>query len=256
MRTTDVTQDAALPAGERAWKAFEAVARGRRAVREFSTEPVPLRDMNDVLDAAILAPTSSNLQPFELVWVRSQDWRVKLVRACMSQSAAKSAAELVVCVARWDRCEATRQEVLDWLSGQPDTPREVKLYYRHLVRWSYDQGPLGLSGLARRALLTPAAWMVPMPRGPASREDVRVWAIKSAALVCENLMLAARAKGLDTCPMEGADPVRVGRLVGLRKRDWRRSWDMTMVIAVGHRAPGADVGLQWRRERSVLVREV
>ncbi len=253
MSTTETVRDL----GEaRGWRTFDGVVRARRAVRQFAAEPVSEREMNELLDAAILAPTSSNLQPFELVWVRSAEAKKKLVRACMSQSAANTAAELVVCVARWDHCDETRRELVAWMKEQPDTPRDVAFYYEHLARYAYDQGPLGIYGLARRVLFAPALIALPLPRGPASREDVRVWAVKSAALVCENLMLAARAKGLDTCPMEGADPVRVGRIVGLKKRVWRRTWDMTMVIAIGRRAPSADVGPQWRRERDRLVREL
>jgi nitroreductase len=238
------------------WRAFAEVVRGRRSVRKFSAEKVDEQDMHDLLDAAILAPTSSNLQPFELCWVRSPKLKRKLVKACMSQDAAKTAAELVVCVARWDRCDDTRREILEWLRSRPDTPRQVMFYYRRLVPWVYDQGPLGLYGAARKALLTPLAALTPMPRGPSSREDVRVWAVKSAALTCENLMLAARAKGLDTCPMEGADPIRVGKLLGLRRARYKRDWDLTMVLAIGHRARTAFVGPQWRRERRALVSEI
>ena len=32
-----------------------------------------------------------------------------------------------------------------------------------------------------------------------------VWAHKSTALACENLMLSLRAYGYDSCPMEGMD---------------------------------------------------
>jgi nitroreductase len=238
------------------WRAFEDVVRGRRSIRKFSAERVSESDMNDLLDAAIVAPTSSNLQPFELCWVRTPKLKRKLVKACMSQQAAKTAAELVVCVARWDRCDDTREELLEWLRSRPHTPRQVLFYYERLVPMVYDQGPFGLYGRARKVLMRPLAAVTPMPRGPASREDVRVWAIKSAALTCENLMLAARAKGLDTCPMEGVDPIRVAKVLGLRKSGFKRSWDLTMVIAVGHRARTAHVPPQWRRDRDELVREV
>lgn len=238
------------------WDAFEAVVHERRAVREFSRAPVPEHDVHDLLDAAILAPSSSNLQPFELCWVRTSEAKRKLVRACMSQPAARTAAELIVCVARWDRCDETRKELARWLRDQPRIPRAATFYYDHLAQLAYDQGPLGLYGRARRLLLRPLLLALPLPRGPWTREDVRVWAVKSTALACENLMLAARAKGLDTCPMEGVDPIRVGRIVGLDASQWRRTWDLTMVIAVGHRSPDARVGARWRRERARLVREL
>lgn len=238
------------------WSSFERLVEGRRSVRKFAPEEVDEHVMNDLFDAAILAPTSSNLQPFELSWVRSPKAKRKLVKACMSQSAARTAAELVVCVARWDHCDDTRREMVEWLRARPDTSKQVMFYYQRLVPWVYDQGPFGLYGRARKLLLTPLAAVVPLPRGPASREDVRVWAVKSAALTCANFMLAARAKGLDTCPMEGADPVRVGKLLGLRRAAFKRTWDLTMVIAVGRRSRRARLEPRWRRERHHLVRVV
>lgn len=238
------------------WDQLEAVIQARRAVRDFSSAAIAERDVREMLDAAILAPSSSNLQPFELCWVRSPEAKQKLVRACLSQPAARTAAELIVCVARWDHCDDTRKELAAWLHEQPDIPRVAKFYYDHLAQFAYDQGPLGLYGRARRMLLAPLLLAMPLPRGPWTREDVRVWAVKSTALACENLMLAARAKGLDTCPMEGVDPIRVGKIVGLRGSEWRRSWDLTMVIAIGQRSPTARIGERWRRERSLLVREL
>lgn len=242
-------------ASDAEWRVFDAIARGRRAVREFSSEAVSERDMNELLDAAILAPTSSNLQAYELVWVRSSHARRKLVDACMKQSAAKTAAELVVCLARWDECDETRRELAEKLRDE-EAPRDVRFYYEHLIPMVYRQGPLDLYGRIRRAAAAPVLLFKPLPRGPASLDDVRVWAVKSAALVCENLMLAARAKGLDTCPMEGCDPVRVGKIVGLRRAQWKKTWDLTMVIAIGHRAKDSKIGPQWRRERHAIVREL
>lgn len=238
------------------WAVFDELVEGRRAIRKFASRPVLEGDMNDVIDAALLAPTSSNLQPFELVWVRSEDARHELVRACLSQSAARTAAELVVCVARWDRCDETRRQLAALTEQRPGARRMERFYYDRLARWVYDLGPLGLYGRARQALLAPAHLVLPLPRGPVTRSDVRTWAIKSAALVCENFMLAARAKGLDTCPMGGLDPVRVGRIAGLSPHDWKRTWDVTMVLAVGYRDERSVVTPRWRRKRSALVREI
>lgn len=238
------------------WRAFDATVRSRRAVRKYEATPVAAADMRDILDAALLAPTSSNLQPFELVWVRDPVRRAALVRACLGQPAAATAAELVVCIARWDRCEETRREIVEHLRRQGRLVGPEAQYWQHLVRLVYEQGPFDLYGRLRTLVGTPIALAVPLPRGPASRADVRTWAQKSTALVAQTLMLAARAKGLDTCPLEGCDPVRVGKVVDLPPRSWKRTWDLSMVIAIGHRAADAPLGPRWRRAREKLVREV
>lgn len=74
--------------------------------RVFDGTPIPEKVMNRCLDNALLAPNSSNLQPWEFYWVHSPGKKLALVAACLNQVAARTAAELVVAVARtgtWDR---------------------------------------------------------------------------------------------------------------------------------------------------------
>ena len=66
-------------------------------------------------------------------------------------------------------------------------------------------------------ILAPLKWLmfnirgffVPTPRKPWSPRDRAEICIKSAALACQNFMLAISAQGFDTCPMEGFDESRV-----------------------------------------------
>lgn len=231
---------------------FDRVTRRRRSVRRFTDRPIAEDDMRDVLDLGLLAPNSSNLQAYEFYWVRSPDKKDALVKACLSQSAARTAQELVVCVARWDQWNDTRREYLGWLETQAGIPKQVMLYYRSLAQTLYTQGPLGVAGVARKAVATLTGLARAVPRGPSSEEDMRVWAVKSAALSCENMMLAACAKGFDSCPMEGMDAVRVGKIVGVGGS----RWDIPMVLGFGYRSERAIWGQQWRRERDKLVHEI
>ena len=73
---------------------------------------------------------------------------------------------------------------------------------------------------------------MPMIRGMYSRADLRVWAVKSAALASENLMLAFVAHGYDTLPMEGFDKVRVRKLLGIPRGE-----EIVMIVAAGRAAP-------------------
>lgn len=237
---------------ESRYSEFDRVVRRRRSIRRFTDEPLSEGDMRDVLDAALLAPNSSNLQAFEFYWVRSTEKKRALVEACLSQSAARTARELVVCVARWDQWNETRAEYFAWLKTQPRIPKPVMLYYESAAKVLYGLGPLGIGGAVRAASAALVGAFRAVPRAPFSEEDMRLWAVKSAALACENLMLAATAKGFDTCAMEGMDPVRVGRIVGLEGA----KWDIPMVIALGHRSERAIWATQWRRDRAKLVHEI
>ncbi|GAH00102.1 unnamed protein product, partial [marine sediment metagenome] len=72
-------------------------------------------------------------------------------------------------------------------------PEAVFKYYKKLVPLAYGQGPFYLLGPIKKLLMHLLAWKNPSPRGPAGKADMRVWAHKSAALACENLMLSLRA---------------------------------------------------------------
>ena len=62
-------------------------------------------------------------------------------------------------------------------------------------------------------------------------------------------MLAMRAHGFDTCPMEGFDSYRVKRLLGLPL-----SAGVTMVISAGKRAEGGIYGPRFRFDQDLIVK--
>ena len=216
--------------------AFEQLVLERRSVRLFDGTPVPESVMQKCFDLALLAPNSSNLQPWEFHWVKSEPKRAELVKACLSQAAAATAAELVVCVARTNTWRENCRDMLAQLERhekQGDRiPKAAWDYYRRLVWIIYRQGPLSLLGLGKRLIIAWRGLRTPMQRDPVSAQDMRIWAVKSTALACENLMLAARAQGFDSCPMEGFDHVRVRRLLSLPP-----DAEIPMVISIGRRRP-------------------
>ncbi len=93
--------------------------------------------------------------------------------------------------------------------------------------------------------------MAAVPRGPYTRSEVELWAAKSTALACENLVLAFRAHGYDTCMMEGFDEVRVRKLLKLPDAAFT-----VMVVGAGERADDGVFWPQVRFERSLFVHDV
>lgn len=103
----------------------------------------------------------------------------------------------------------------------------------------------------KKLLFNILALFKPMPQGPVGKSDMRVWAHKSTALGCENLMLALRAYGYDGCAMEGIDEKRIKRLLVLP-----RAAEVCMVISAGKRADNGVYGEQIRFDTSLFVFEV
>jgi nitroreductase len=231
---------------------FEKVVRSRRSTRVYSDEPIPETVVRDCLELATLAPNSSNLQCWEFYWVRDEQKKQKLVKLCLGQPAAATAQELIVCVARLDTWKRNSKLLLDHLtSGANDVP-EAKLYYhRKIVPLAYGQGPFYLLGPLKKLAIAVMGLFRVVPRGPAGKADTRVWAHKSTALACENLMLSFRAFGYDSCPMEGMDERRIQKLLGLP-----RSAEVCMVISAGKRAKQGIYDQQFRLDKSMFVFEV
>lgn len=228
---------------------FRKVVTSRRSVRRFDTTPVPDAVLDDCLDLAMLAPNSSNLQPWEFHVVKTPAMRRRLAAACLGQNAARTAQVLVVIVGRtatWQ--EHCRLMLQQW--PQDTVPRIVDNYYRRVAHLYYGQGPLNLLGVGKRLAAAFTGLRRPVPRGPFSQADMKVWAVKSAALAAENFMLALRAHGFDSCPMEGFDEQRVRRLLQLPA-----DAVVVMVVGCGRRAPDGIYHPRLRFARERFVKE-
>ncbi len=226
---------------------FEAV-RTRRSIRKYTSKPVPSEVIQKALDAALLAPNSSNLQTWEFYWVRSKAKKDSLVKACLSQAAARSAQELVVVVANTSLWKKTNPEMIQF-TKKIRAPRLVVTYYERLVPLTY--GFRWLSPM-KRVLFFLIGLFRPITRGPFSTRDLQEVSIKSAALASENFMLAITAQGYSTCPMEGLDERRIKKLLKLPGEA-----RVVMTISIGEEDPQRGTwGPQARFNRDWFVKEV
>lgn len=234
-------------------QAFAELVENRRSCRVYTDEAIPEEVMQACFDLALKAPNSSNLQPWEFYWVRSEKKRAKLIPYCMDQNSVKTAAEMIIVVARTDTWKRNSKLMLDELKKQPfKTPKSAFDYYKKITPLAYYQGFLGWFGMLKRIVFNVVALFKPLPRQPKSIADLRVWAHKSTALACENLMLAFRAYGYDTCPIEGLDHRRVRKLLNL---PYGKA-DICMAISVGKRAKNGIYGPRIRFDKKLFVKEI
>lgn len=232
--------------------AFAQVVESRRSIRRFAAEPIPDDVVNRCLDLALLAPTSSNLQCWEFYRVVDPAKKRAVVEACLSQPAAATAAELIVAVARIDTWKQNTRDIKSTLEADVwEWPKSIHAYYSTITRIAYDNGPMGVLGPLKKAIISTIGLFRPIPRGPTNRAEVVTWAVKTTALACENLMLAFRAAGYDTCAMEGMDENRIRAILGLG-----RNAVVTMVIGAGRRREGGVYGPRIRLPRERFVKTV
>lgn len=231
---------------------FIKVVKSRRSVRVYNEEPVKEQDMRACLELALLAPNSSNLQQWEFYWVRNQEKKNKLIDYCLGQPAAKTAQELVVAVARPDFWKVNQKRMLEKIDAMGDkAPKSARKYYSKIVPLAYRQGVFSIRGYLKKLAIEIRGIKKPTPREPYNKKGMAVWAHKSTALACENLMLSLRAYGYDSCPMEGIDSRKIKKLLGLSSPA-----EISMVISAGKRAENGVYGKQLRFESDNFIHEV
>jgi nitroreductase len=225
----------------------------RRAVKVF--EPVEISEelREQLLNAARHAPSSFNSQPYKFYWVGSAPQKAAVAKLCMGQKPAETASALVVAVADLGSLSATAQGQLEWMRRSNFTEEKIRDYERKakIGRILFMPGPFGMFAAIKRALFRLLNLWKVMGMPPLSRHDLFKWATKSTSLACENLMIAAEALGMNTCPMEGFDGRRLSQYLGLSGRHH----EIVMVIAIGKRSHTYNEPPQWRRslDRTVTV---
>ena len=229
---------------------FETIEK-RRSVRKYLNESVPRPVIEKAIEAALLAPNSSNLQPWEFYWVTNPEKKQQLVTACLDQATAATAAELVVFVARTDTWRRNRQLILEILRQRGPVPPQQLMYYNKIVPLFYTPGWFSLLGRLKSGIFAVAGLFRPVPRGPFSKSRLKATLSKTVALACQNFMLAITAQGYSTCPMEGFDESRVKKILGLGG-----AASVVMVISVGREDAAGIYGPRLRLDPALFVFKV
>ena len=221
-------------------KTVSEAIRYRRSVRKYLDVELDEEKVKNCIRNATLAPNSSNMQLWEFYHVTDNKTLKKLSKACFDQNAAKTAANMVVFVARRDKWRERAKYNLDFLEDMFDKQekegkdveriRKVsRRYYKKLMPTIYTDF-LGIVGYYKKIL----SFFIGLFR-PIYREvlfsDSRVITHKSVALAAENFMLSMAEIGYDTCPMEGSDTTRVKKILKLPSKA-----EITMIIGCGIRA--------------------
>jgi nitroreductase len=223
----------------------------RRAVKVFDPVEIPPETREQILDAARMAPSSFNIQPYRFYWIETPQTRREAARLCMNQSPAATASALVVAVADLGSWQTTTQSQLQWMhtagfSLEKIYESEQKSKW---AKWFFIQGWFGILGALKWVICRLVNMWTILGAPPVARQGMFKWATKNTSLACENLMIAAEALGLNTCPMEGFDGRRLSKFLGLSAR----YHEIVLVIAVGRKSSRHVDQPQWRRPPRATV---
>lgn len=165
----------------------DQVMRERRSVRAFLPTPVPRDVMEAILRSASRAPSGTNAQPWK-VTVLTGAARQELSRRILAayndpEQAKQHSEEYDYYPKEWIEPYLSRRRKVGWdlygLLGIGKTDRE-RMHAQHGRNYVFFDAPVGIILTIDRIM------------GKGSWFDFGMFA--------QNLMLAARARGLDTCP--------------------------------------------------------
>ncbi|MBU3620392.1 nitroreductase family protein [Polynucleobacter sp. CS-Odin-A6] len=162
---------------------FDAI-RERRAIKHFDPHhQFTAQETEQLLDLAMQAPSSFNIQHCRLVNVTDKALRVKLREAAHDQAQVTEGSLLFVVT-------------VDIKAWEKDPAR----YWVNAPKEAQD-------------ILVP--WINPFYSGKEQLQ--RDEAMRSAGIMLQTLMLAAKGMGYDSCPMVGFDFDKVAELIHLPK---------------------------------------
>jgi nitroreductase len=181
----------------------------RYAAKAMNGQTIPQEKIDRIIEAISLAPTSSGLQPFEVIVVTNQEVKEAIRPVAWNQSVVTDCSHLLV-FAAWDTYTADR------INKQFDLTNTIRGFknegwenYRQMLLGSYPQ------------------------------RDAEVnfnHAAKQAYIAFSHAVIAAAFEEVDATPMEGFSADAVDKILGLREKGLRSC----VLLPLGYREAGKD----------------
>jgi nitroreductase len=176
-----------MPATELHTAAVDAAITSRRSVRAFLPTPVPRETVVEILQVASRAPSGTNIQPWK-VSVLTGDAKAALSRKILAAhddpaERARHTEEYAYYPTTWQPPYIDRRRKIGWdlysLLGIGKADKE-RMHAQHGRNYAFFDAPVGLIFTIDR-ILQQGSWL-------------------DYGMFLQNVMIAARARGLDTCP--------------------------------------------------------
>jgi len=181
----------------------------RYAAKAMDGEKVAEDKIERILEAARLAPTSSGLQPFEIMVITNQEVKEKIKPVAWNQSVITDCSHLLV-FAAWDTYTEDR------INYMFDLTNEIRGFknegwenYRQMLLSAYPQK---------------------------DAEENFNHAARQAYIAFSQAIVAAAFEGVDATPIEGFEPDAVDEILGLRAKGLRSA----VLLPLGYRKEDED----------------
>ena len=176
--------------------------RQRRSIKTFKTDSIPEPVLQELVDLMREAPSSWNFQPTRVVMIRSKEQKEALAAAAWGQKQIIDAPVTFVFAVAVRGWEKHMDSIIKGAVANGAWPEKFGDFVR-------ENAPGFQKNLG---------------------EKEREYALKDAMIMATTLALAAEARGLGTCYMNGWDEKKVLEIIGLQQD---KNFGIALVLPVG-----------------------
>ncbi len=178
----------------------------RHACKAFDPEKkISREDLGSILEAAWLSPSSFGLEAWKFLVLESEDVRQALRPACWNQPQITDSSHVVVILAQPG-------------AATPDTP---------YIKGNFERKDLSPKAVA--AYMKKYSYHMETEVFP--RMSAYAWSSKQCYIALANIMTAAAALGIDSCPMEGFEKDKAEKALSIDTR----TFEIAVIVALGYR---------------------
>ena len=173
----------------------------RHACKRFDPKhKIPEEDLRFILEAGRLAPSSFGMEPWRFIVIRDQELKEKLRPVCWGQAQITDCSDLVVITGRI--AAVADPDYYTAMFRRRGLPEEMT--HAYIERYETYIGKLhSLSG----------------------------WVAKQCYIAADHMMVYASLIGVDSCPIEGFEPRKVDKILGLDRKEERS----ILLLPLGYR---------------------
>lgn len=179
----------------------------RHACKQFDPQKkISASDLDSILEAGCLSPTSFGMEAWKFLVLESPGIRKKLRPACWDQPQVTDASHVIVILAR-PGVTMPDHDLVKQRFFRRGLPEDATLAYIDRYKWYMETEAY--------PLMSPYAWCA-----------------KQCYIGLANIMTAAAAAGIDTCPMEGFEKDKVEQILEIDTKEY----EVAVLVALGYRA--------------------
>ncbi|MBT3203359.1 MAG: NAD(P)H-dependent oxidoreductase [Gammaproteobacteria bacterium] len=179
----------------------------RHACKKFDPErKIPSQDLEMILECGHISPSSFGMEPWKFLVIQNSELRSSLREVCWNQPQITDASDIVVILVKPDLLK-------------PDTDYIKAMFHRRNMPEDAEKAYLDRYRSHMQEEVEPVM-------------SYYSWGSKQCYIALANMMTAAAANGIDSCPIEGFEKAGAEKVLGIDTDQFQ----VAVIFALGFRA--------------------